>query len=155
MIEFETENQKAHVVINCAPYKTGIKLKKVLLSEIRKNPIGLKILADKKDVLNSEIDTTQFFDFLKNCIIDLETSDDIENTIFECFQYCIWNNHKITEQLFNDIPESREDYYELKIKCVEENLRPFLKSLASGWKIIAPKIENSQVLPVVLAQMSK
>ena len=62
---------------------------------------------------------------------------------------------KITLDLFDTNPEIREDEYEIKLKCIEENFRPFVKSLASQWSILAPKIGESQALNVILAQMNR
>ena len=42
MLEFNTENQGAKVIINPAPYKNAVALKNVILKEIIKKSIGLK-----------------------------------------------------------------------------------------------------------------
>jgi hypothetical protein len=65
---------------------------------------------------------------------------------------------KINEDLFDDEQykeKIREDYYEIYFKCIEVNLAPFIKSLVSMWKTLAPKIGENPTLNVILAQMSK
>ena len=66
-------------------------------------------------------------------IVDIDSSEEFEKAIFECLKVCIYDANgkrlKITEQLFDDIPEAREEYYEIMTKCAEVNLRPFFKSL--------------------------
>ena len=61
--------------------------------------------------------------------------------------------YRIDESLFDKVPAAREDYYEIIISCIEENLHPFIKSLVSKWKTLAPKIGESQALSVVFQQM--
>lgn len=156
MKDFETQNTKSRVVINPAPYKVVTNLKKVLLQEIKNNVIGLKISGDSNNVLEKTIDFTGCIDFIKNVIIGADTSDEVNNAIFDCLKYCTYNTtEKINEELFDKNQEAREDYYEIIISCIEENLKPFMKSLASEWLILAPKLGESQVLNVILAQMSK
>ena len=155
MKDFTTQNTGARVIINPAPYKIVVKLKKVLLQEIKNNSIGLKITGNNENLLERTLDFTGCLDFIKNALIGAEISDEVNNTIFECLSYCTYQTtNKITEDLFDKIPDAREDYYEIIISCIEENLKPFIKSLASQWSILAPKLGESQALNVLLAQMS-
>ena len=154
MKDFEAKNTGNRIVINPAPYKTVLNLKRVLLNEIKNNSIGLKISADKT-VLEKTIDFTGCIDFIKNILIGAETNIEIENALNDCLSYCTYKTvHKITPELFDNEPEAREDYYEIIVSCIEENLKPFMKSLVSEWSALAPKLGESQILNVVLAQMS-
>lgn len=157
MLEFNTENQGAKVIINPAPYKNAVALKNVILKEIIKNPLGLKLkeTAETKTVLEKELDISDLLDYLKNTVIGIEISEEFNNAIFECLGKCTYDMKRITPDLFDDLPEAREDYYEILFKCVEENLRPFFKSLVSRWKALAPKIGENQAFNLILAQMSK
>lgn len=156
MKDFQTQNTGSRVVINSAPYKIVTNLKRVLLQEIKNNVIGLKISGESNNVFEKTIDFTGCFDFLKNVIIGVDTSPEVNNAIFDCLKYCTYNTtEKIDEGLFDKCQEAREDYYEIIISCIEENLRPFIKSLVSEWSILAPKLGESQALNVILAQMSK
>ena len=125
------------IVINCAPMRSVQRLKQVILNEVKKNPIGIKLVGGDKSILEKELDFTGVIDFLKDILIGIDTSDDFTDAIFECLQYCTYKKvYKIDEALFDNeaVPEARQDYYEILYACVEENLRPFIQSLISTWK---------------------
>lgn len=157
MLEFTTENTGTRVVINVASMKQVTNLKNVILKEIIKNPLGLKLkeTAEAKSALEKELDISDLLDYLKNTVIGIEISEEFNSAIFDCLGKCTYDMKRITPDLFDDLPEAREDYYEILFKCVEENLRPFIKSLASRWKTLAPKIGENQAFNLILAQMSK
>ena len=160
-MEFKTTNTNTRVIINSAPYKKVTKLKNVLLNEVLKNPMGLKIKesAEVKHALEKELDFTGFLDFIKNILIGADISEDVNSALFDCLAYCLYDGtRKINEDLFDDEQykeKIREDQYELFYKCIEVNLSPFIKSLVSMWKTLAPKIGENPTLNVILAQMSK
>lgn len=125
------------IVINCAPIKDVQKLKQVIFTEIKKSPIGIKLVGGDKSILEKDLDFTGVIDFIKDTLIGIDTSEDFNEAIFQCLQYCTYKKvYKIDEALFDreDVPEARQDYYEIIFACVEENLRPFIKSLISTWK---------------------
>ena len=137
MKEFKCANSGNDVIINCAPMKSVKKLKQVIFNEIKKSPIGIKLVGGDKSLLEKELDFTGVIDFIKDTLIGIDTSDAFDDAIYECLQYCTYKKvHKINEELFDNdlIPEARQDYYEIVFACIEENLRPFIKSLISTWK---------------------
>lgn len=137
MKEFNCTNTGNTVVINCAPIKSVQKLKNVILNEVQKSPIGIKLIGGDKSLFEKELDFTGVIDFIKNTLIGIDTSDAFSEAIFECLQYCTYKKvYKINEELFDNeaVPEAREDYYDIIVACVEENLRPFIKGLISTWK---------------------
>ncbi len=155
MKDFKTQNTGARVVINPAPFQSVINLKKALLNEIKQNSIGLKV-SGEGDILEKTLDFSGCLDFIKNILIGAEISDNVQNAIYDCLKSCTYNTtERINEELFDKLPEAREDYYEIVLTCIEENLKPFIKSLASQWSILAPKLGENQALNVLLAQMSK
>lgn len=129
-MEFITQNGNVAIEINPASFKEACNLKKA----VGKSLTGKGFLSD--------VDTTSLMDVkldsILQLLVDIDTSDEFEKAVLECLKSCIYDkggrNIKITAQLFDDIPEAREDYYEIITKCVEENLRPFLKSLVSEFK---------------------
>lgn len=128
-MEFTTQNTGAVVVINPASFKDAANLRKVIAKNLK-----LKKIIDSSDKINlSDVQLGSLLDLLA----DIDSSDEFEAAIFECLKVCIYDkggkNTKITQQLFDDIPEIREDYYEIIAECVKENLCPFFKSLASGF----------------------
>lgn len=149
MKEFIASNTEKTVRINVAPYEVGIELKNELLKLLKAQTLADTIKIDKSaDLLEKEIDIAKTLDFIKNILIDLETSKTVQDIIKKCLGYCTFDGvHKINSALFDSIyPDAREDYYEILIACIEENLRPFMKSLASAWKTNATKLGNFQNL---------
>ena len=115
----------------------------------------MKLVGNTNDILNKTIDFTAVIDFLKNIFISADISEDIEAALYACLKHCTYQTtYRIDESLFDKIPEAREDYYEIIISCIEENLTPFIKSLVSKWKTLAPKLGESQALSVIFQQMT-
>lgn len=155
MKDFEAKNTGNRIVINPAPYKTVLNLKRVLLNEIKNNSIGLKVSKDTNNIYEKSIDFTGCIDFIKNVFIGAETSEEVEKALNECLAYCTYKTtYKISPALFDSEQDAREDYYEIVISCIEENLKPFIKSLVSEWSALAPKLGESQILNVIFAQMN-
>lgn len=137
MKEFNCTNTGNKVIINCASMKDVQRLKQVIFNEIRKSPLGIKLTGGENSFLEKEIDFTGVIDFIKNTLIGIDSSEEFLDAIYNCLQYCTYKKvYKIDEALFDNeaIPEAREDYYEILFACIEENLRPFIKSLISTWK---------------------
>lgn len=67
---------------------------------------------------------------LQQIICDLESSTEFQEIVYNFLHCCTYNGIVITQQLFDDKPELREDYYTLKLEVVKFNLHPFSKSLS-------------------------
>lgn len=125
-MEFTTQNGNVVIEIKPASFKEAVNLKKA----VAKGLTGKNILnADASNLMDIKLDS------ILQLLVDIDTSDEFESAVMECLKCCIYDkggkNLKINALLFDDIPEAREDYYEIITKCCEENLRPFLKSLVS------------------------
>ncbi len=130
-MKFTTQNGQKEVIINPASFKDAGNLRKAAMKCLL-NADALKDV-DLNNLQSSEISSV--FDVLFRLIINMDTSVEFENAAMECLKECIYDGfYKITPQLFDDKPETREDYYEIVSKCCEENLRPFFKSLISELK---------------------
>lgn len=128
-MEFVTQNTGVVVEIKPAAFKDVANLRKVIAKNLKlKN-----IIDDSAKFSLSNIKIGSVLELLA----EIDSSDEFEHAVFECLKVCIYDkggkNTKITAQLFDDIPEIREDYYEIIAECVKENLSPFFKSLASGF----------------------
>ena len=120
----------AKIVINDASWGDVRKLKKVLAIELLK--LGIDI--DKEFLGQTEENLmvgSKLFQLLKDVYLTLEACDDFNDEIMNCLQYCTYDNIQIKEQLFDDKPEAREDYYDMVIGCLEVNLSPFIKKILS------------------------
>lgn len=125
-MEFTTQNGGKSVVINEASFKDAVELKKAVVKCLLKTGIDINNL--------QKIDASNLFSTLFELIINVDTSDEFDKAVMNCLSNCLYGCNKINENLFNDKPEAREDYYELVTKCCEVNLRPFFKSLVSELK---------------------
>lgn len=151
--EIKLQNSGKMLIINTASTAEVKYLKNVLLEEIKKYPLGLRLLGNTESIFDKQVDFTSVFDFIKNVLISVDISETAENAIFECLKHCVYDRtHKITLDLFDEVEEAREDYYEIIFTCIEENLKPFIKSLVSMWKIRAEKLGKSQLLNMILNQ---
>lgn len=151
--EITLQNSGKTLIINTASVEEVKYLKNVLLEELKKYPLGLKLLGNTASVFDKQVDFTSVFDFIKNVLISIDISEMAENAIFECLKHCVYDKtHKVTIDLFNEVEEAREDYYEIILSCIEENLKPFIKSLVSMWKTQAEKLGKSQLLNMILGQ---
>ena len=151
MKEF-TSSTGSKIVINPAPFKDVQRLKQVILTELQKSPIGIKLIGGDKTIFEKELDFTGVIDFIKNTVIGIETSDEFNEAIFQCLSYCTYKKvYRIDEELFDNeaVPEAREDYYEILLACLEENLRPFIKSLISTWKTLTTQNKLTQLFGIM------
>lgn len=149
MKDFEAQNTGNRIVINCAPIKDVLLLKKVIANEIKKNPFAFKLKGDAELLVDKEIDLACILEFVKNTLLSIDSSDEFDEAIYNCLKVCTYKTtYKIDKELFDNpqIPEAREDYYEIILACIEENLRPFLKSLISMWKMHVQNGKFTQML---------
>lgn len=148
-MEFITTNTKKTVKIVPATFKDASDLKKETMKCLNKSDVLKNI-----DVNNiSNTNTKGIFDSLANLIISLDTSVEFENAVFKCLERCIYDDKfSITQQLFDDKPELREDYYEIVTKCCEVNLRPFFKSLSSE---LSTRLNQNSDTPQLKIQQAK
>lgn len=124
-MEFITANAKKNVKIQVAALKDTAALKRAVMACLQKS----------NSMKNIDFNTIQEngLKAILDIVISLETSEEFETAVFKCLESCIIDDkHVIRPQLFDDMPELREDYYEIIVACCEENLRPFYKSLASA-----------------------
>jgi hypothetical protein len=155
MKEIKATNTGNKIIINPAPTREVLRLKQVIFQELIKQPLGLKIKEGQQniqDVLQKEVDATGIMEFIKNVVLSIDTSDDFLEAVFDCLKYCTYKStYKIDMDLFDDksVPEAREDYYEIIISCIEENLRPFGKSLISMWKTLISTGRIAQLLSIM------
>lgn len=130
-MEFTTSNGQKPILINPASFREAANLKKAAMKCLQR--VGILNDVNISNVQNIQL--SNLLDKLFDLVLNLDTSDEFEDAVMNCLSACIYDyknkNIKITQQLFDDIPEAREDYYEIVSKCCEVNLRPFLKSLIS------------------------
>ena len=118
-MEYTTEAGK-QVVINYAGFKDACELKRYIGLEL------LKVNVDISDLLNKELDS-QSINTLKNLLLTIDSSEEIEKCIFKCLSKSLYDNSRITRELFELDKEAVGEYYNILIACVKENLSPFFE----------------------------
>lgn len=139
-MEFVTKNSRKNIKIKPASFQVAMRLKKEAFKCLNRSNTLEKI----KDLKNIEL--TTLFSEIANLLVEADTSDGFNKALMECLSVCICDGtHAITEQYFDDCPELWEDYYEIVSNCVEVNLRPFFKSLASELQTRFNQVEETPV----------
>lgn len=154
MKEIKCTNTGNKLIVNCAPTRDVLRLKEVILKELIKHPLGIKLKENQGDLklLEKEVDMVGLLDFIKNTVLSIDTSEEFNEAVFNCLKYCTYKTtYRIDMDLFDNtsVPEAREDYYEIILVCIEENLRPFAKSLISMWKMLVSTGKLDQLLSLM------
>lgn len=79
---------------------------------------------------------------LQKIICTLEGSKTFNELVYRLLEYCSINNIPVTRQLFDDKPQLREDYYDLRWEVVKFNLAPFFKRLSGRFLKPLPTVEE-------------
>ena len=134
-MDFKTQNG-VDVKINPADFLSSLKLKNAVLKSVKDSGVDIsKIDLDK-------INASSLQPILE-VILTADTDKDVQDSIFKCLARCLYNGEKIIPETFEPI-EAREDYYEIVIACLKENLSPFFKSPISKLRSLAPKRSDNQ-----------
>ena len=151
MRDFITQNTQKRVVINCATMSEVMELKREILKALKEHQISNDLITGKGDLLERDINLTEILNFMKDILITMDISRDLETVLFKCLGHCTYDTvHVINPELFDTIcPDARADYYEIVFSCIEENLKPFMQSLISAWKNIQPKLGNIPNLSLI------
>lgn len=129
MTEF-TASSGAKVKVNPADFKDAMALKSAIAKELSKADFDLSLKMDK-DVNPA--------DFAKMALA-VDSSPVVYDCLFKCLARCTYDGQKITEATFEDV-SAREDYYEIVLACLKENLSPFFKGLISKLSPFLDKIQ--------------
>ena len=142
--EFKGQTGK-RIVINVANFKESAQLKACIAKELLKQNIDIgnaDSLAGLKDELNNSV--PKLLNTAKNLLLSCEVSEEFNKALFDCLRHCTYDSIQVREQLFDDVPEAREDYYMIVFECIKENILPFFKGLLSKLKTLNPTNVSSQ-----------
>ena len=132
-MEYTTESGK-QVVINYAGFKDACELKRQVGLEL------LKVNVNINDLINKELDS-QSINTFKDLIFTIDSSKEIEDCLFKCLARSLYNNSKITKELFED-KEVVHEYYDIMIACMRENLRPFFEKQFATLNELLKQVKN-------------
>lgn len=138
-------NSGVKIVINSAPMKTVKRLRRCIANELLKHSIDVgnpNSLSDLSKIFNDN--KTKYLNMIKDILLGMEVSEEFESVIYDCMKECTYKSIKITEQLFDDIPEAREDYDLIVREVIQENLTPFMKGLTGMFAVHSNTTESDQ-----------
>lgn len=131
-----TSKSGIKVVLNPASLDKAFKLKALVEKALLKQ--GINVF----DVLGqSEISYEDLFNLAMVIDSDIEVFD----ACFECMDKSIYNNLKITKEVFED-ESARGDLYEVLFYCLKVNVYPFFRHLLSSFAINKNTAENGESL---------
>lgn len=70
----------------------------------------------------------------KDLFLAMMTSKKVESCVWACFEKCLYNESRISEETFEPI-EARDDYITLCYEVAKENIAPFWKSLYAEYGV--------------------
>lgn len=85
---------------------------------------------------------TQLASVYKDLFCSGFSSSKVEEKLWPCMMRCLYAQHKITQETFEAV-EAREDFTEICLEVVKENINPFLKHLYARWSILEDLLQNS------------
>lgn len=122
----------ATLEITRSPFVISHKLFKTVVRELKEG-VDLKIGLKEGQSLSKLTDmdlSDEAINTVKDAILTLLSSEEIEAVLWECMPRVTYNNQKITRELFDD-EKAVVDYLEIVKEVAIFNLTPFGKSLAS------------------------
>lgn len=125
----------AKVMIGVAPFADAIALKNAIAKEVAKAGISLD-MDSQKDIDWSSIISAG---------LSVDASQEVNAIIFKCLGRCTYQGDRITPETFEPV-EHRQDYYDIVIACVKENLTPFFKGLLSKLTEIKARAKAGQAV---------
>lgn len=105
------------------------KLKRVIQKELIK--IDIKLPSIDGDIKASDIKkinvNSDLINSLKNALFIIDSSEELQDVVFECLSKSTYDKERITKELF-DNEDAISDYYEILWRCIEKNLSPFFRN---------------------------
>lgn len=126
--EFELLSGKK-LVVNIANFGTAIQLSQALLKCLKNADIKFD-----KDSLNSLdfanlTENPMLIGAFAKAALDAFTDSTIDVVFWEMAKKCTYDGLRVTEELFNNSIDARQDFYQLKFIILKENVLPFFPQL--------------------------
>lgn len=111
------------VIINPAPFEDALALN---------NAVGNPVLGLNVDIKpDFDLDSAANFHYMT--VVASQAA--VQALVMKCLVRCTYNGQKITQATF-EAEGAREDYFEIAVACVRENLAPFVASLFSQFSVL-------------------
>lgn len=134
----------ATLEITRAPFSVSHRLFKTVMRELSQVEINVGAKGkDIQDLFKLEVGD-QLVNTLKNVAVTLLSSEEIEAVLWVCFDRALYNNQKVTKEIFDE-ESAAGDYLEIAKEVMIYNMAPFTKSLQSVYQgLRAEKISGTQ-----------
>ena len=132
---FKSQNG-VDVKINPADFISAMKLKNAVLKAVKDSGVDISKI-DLETINASSLQP------ILEVVLYADTSEAVENALFKCLERCTYRGERITRDTFEPV-EAREDYYEIVLACLKENLAPFFKNLILKLSSLMPKKSDNQ-----------
>lgn len=143
MKEFKGENGD-RIVINTTSMANVKALRKCLAQELLKQNIDITNV-ESISALKQQMTGAVLIGLIKNVLCSLECSEEFDRVMEKCLKDCTFRGITISEQLFDDIEEAREDYDKIRLECIKENLAPFFKKVVGLLKTQDSMTDKNQL----------
>ena len=134
-MEFTSKSGKK-VVLNPAGLDKAFRLKSLVEKALLKQDIKIMDILSKGDV---------YYEDLFNIAMAIDSDIDVFDACFECMEKSIYNDVKITKDVFED-ESARGDLYEVLFYCLKVNVYPFFRHLLSSLGTSNPQAGIGEVL---------
>lgn len=120
--------------IQVAPFSVGTKLYKTIANELKTVSIGANL--DLAQLGQMDVND------LKGALFQLLGSDALEQAVFDCFKYTVYNGEKGVTRATFEAEDARGDYLPAAWEVIRVNVTPFFKSLGSLLSAFAAPTSN-------------
>ena len=134
-MEFTTKSN-VKVVLNPASLDKAFRLKSLVEKALLKQGIKLFDILERGDIS---------YEDLFNLAMAVDSDIDVFDACFDCMDKSIYNDVKITKDVFED-ESARGDLYEVLFYCLKVNVYPFFRHLLSSLGTNNPQTGIGEVL---------
>ena len=115
--------------VNVASFKCGTQLGQAIIRCLMRAGIKLDRESLKSLSIASIVQDPNFVAALTQAALDAFTDDHIDETFWEMAKKCTYDGLRVTEELFNNSIDARQDFYQVKFLILKENILPFFPNL--------------------------
>lgn len=131
MIEFKATSG-AKVKINVADFEDAQNLKFAIQKALKAEGFDMK---DIGDVMSSDMWP------IAKLVMAVDCNKEVNDALWPCLVQCTRNSEKITKQTFEPV-DARQDYYEIVIACLKENISPLFVGVFAKLKKLLSKPQS-------------
>lgn len=109
--------------IQSPPFRLAMEMIRCICKELRTQ--GIKV-----NYQELENEATAL-DLIVDVALTLVGSAEFENVFWKLANSCLYNGERVTERLFDDRDNARQDFFEIEYKIIEACIKPFMSCLLS------------------------